>query len=472
MNKKTEKGKNTKKRKKLKRGEKLFMKEEMKKSFARIRKEKGITLVALVITIVILIILATVTINAAFGEGGIIKRAQQAKELTEQATKEEQEQLNSLVDEYANIMAEEPEVPDPEPVVNDVDPEPEPEPDPEPTIPSTVEEAKQDKTVFPEKTPIQDEKGNTIVVPEGFKLAEDSGDTVQQGIVIEDAFSEDANVRGSQYVWIPVGKFIKDDGTESNEIVLGRYTFNRSNGTPTLQQAAYTEESPTNYKQSVVIDSYYSELSTYRKGTASSGTNGQNATAYNLEAWVNSVKENGGYYIGRYEASYASGSSTSNYKAASKISTSYDTSMSYNSGTLWNNITQLDASKVAINTYKNSSNGVRSDLMNSYAWDTAIVYIQEAGHDNYANQKGTDINNSLTNTGTKQDEVCKINDMASNCFEWTTEYSSVAYSSSAYPCVGRGGNYLYSNNYSAYRGYYFATDSSYLISFRLSLYLV
>ena len=261
MNKKTEKGKNTKKRKKLKRGEKLFMKEEMKKSFARIRKEKGITLVALVITIVILIILATVTINAAFGEGGIIKRAQQAKELTEQATKEEQEQLNSLVDEYANIMAEEPEVPDPEPVVNDVDPEPEPEPDPEPTIPSTVEEAKQDKTVFPEKTPIQDEKGNTIVVPEGFKLAEDSGDTVQQGIVIEDAFSEDENVRGSQYVWIPVGKFIKDDGTESNEIVLGRYTFNRSNGTPTLQQAAYTEESPTNYKQSVVIDSYYSELS-------------------------------------------------------------------------------------------------------------------------------------------------------------------------------------------------------------------
>ena len=121
------------------------------------------------------------------------------------------------------------------------------------------------KQYFQTKTPIQDEKGNTIVVPEGFKLAEDSGDTVQQGIVIEDAFSEDANVRGSQYVWIPVGKFIKDDGTESNEIVLGRYTFNRSNGTPTLQQAAYTEESPTNYKQSVVIDSYYSELSTYRR---------------------------------------------------------------------------------------------------------------------------------------------------------------------------------------------------------------
>lgn len=70
------------------------------------QKEKGITLVALVITIIILIILATVTINVAFGEGGLIQRAQQAKNLTEQAVLEEQESLNSLMDEYANIMAE------------------------------------------------------------------------------------------------------------------------------------------------------------------------------------------------------------------------------------------------------------------------------------------------------------------------------------------------------------------------------
>ena len=360
------------------------------------------------------------------------------------------------MDEYANIMAQDSEIQ--EPIV--------------PEEPSEVEQAKNDQTVFDTKTPIQDEKGNTIVVPEGFKLAEDSGDTVQQGIVIEDAFSEDENVRGSQYVWIPVGKFIKDDGTESNEIVLGRYTFNRSNGTPTLQQAAYTDDNPTNYTQSVEIDPDYSELSTYRVGTASSGTDGLNATAYELDKWVESVKANGGYYIGRYEASYASGSSTSDYKAASKISTSYKTSMSYKSGTLWNDITQLDASKVAINTYKNSSNGVRSDLMNSYAWDTAIVYIQEAGNTNYANQKGTDINTSLTNTGTKQDEVCKINDMASNCYEWTTEYFSDTDGIRAFPCVNRGGVYSNSRPYTADRDYSTATSSSNYISFRLSLYLV
>ena len=60
----------------------------------------------------------------------------------------------------------------------------------------------------------------------------------------------------------------------------------------------------------------------------------------------------------------------------------------------------------------------------SYAWNTAIVYIQECGKANYANQDWESINSNLTNTGTGQDEVCKINDMVSNIRELTTEYSS------------------------------------------------
>ena len=159
-----------------------------------------------------------------------------------------------------------------------------------------------------------------------------------------------------------------------------------------------------------------------------------------------------------------------NCKAASKVSTAYsEDNMSYNPGTLWNFITQPAASKVAINTYEDSSS-VKSDLMNSYAWDTAIVYIQEAGNANYANQKGTDINTSLTNTGANQDEVCKINDMASNIYEWTTEHSSYTGSSGAYPCVNRGGGYYNSNNYTAFRGRANAA-SSYDFGFRLMLYV-
>ena len=84
-----------------------------KKNVTNVKKEKGITLVALVITIVILIILATITINIAFGEGGLIQRAQQAKELTEQAVKDEAEKLNEIMSEYANIMGEDLEIPNP-----------------------------------------------------------------------------------------------------------------------------------------------------------------------------------------------------------------------------------------------------------------------------------------------------------------------------------------------------------------------
>ena len=164
---------------------------------------------------------------------------------------------------------------------------------------------------------------------------------------------------------------------------------------------------------------------------------GLNATAKDLKGFVDSIKENGGYYIDRYESSYVSGSSTSDYKAASKKSIYYsEESMDYTTGRLWNWITQLDASKVSINTYSKENTTVKSDLMNSYAWDTTIVYIQEAGHANYANK--TNGSGTLKNTGETQEEVCKINDMASNLYEVTTEKSGRIINNTAYPCCNRG----------------------------------
>ena len=66
--------------------------------------EKGITLIALIITIVVLIILATVTLNFGFGEDGLMDRAQDAKELTEQTTQDETEKLQGIISEYSNII--------------------------------------------------------------------------------------------------------------------------------------------------------------------------------------------------------------------------------------------------------------------------------------------------------------------------------------------------------------------------------
>lgn len=57
------------------------------------RKNQGITLVALVITVVILLILAGITIRSLTGEDGILRQAQLAKKLTEVASEKEGVQL-------------------------------------------------------------------------------------------------------------------------------------------------------------------------------------------------------------------------------------------------------------------------------------------------------------------------------------------------------------------------------------------
>ena len=67
------------------------------------KNQKGITLVALVVTIIVLIILVGISINLALGDNGIITLAKRAKENTEFAKVEEEQQLNEL---YKELEAE------------------------------------------------------------------------------------------------------------------------------------------------------------------------------------------------------------------------------------------------------------------------------------------------------------------------------------------------------------------------------
>ena len=250
----------------------------------------------------------------------------------------------------------------------------------------------------------------------------------------------------------------------------------------------------------------------------SSGTDGKNATAKNLAEFMQSVSDYRGYYIARYEASYGSGSSVSDYKPLSKPSKGYsEDSMNYSPGTLWNFVTQSDAAQVSRNMYSGNKDiqgntvGVESDLVNSYAWDTAIVYIQEMEDTNYANATIDLIENTiLMNTGETGDVVCNVYDMAANLYEWTTEYStfgvldigniknnnsfnkfsrfvneiltipvlvSKVYAAPTpgeiHPCVTRGGSYYDINGGTAKRLYAYATDEFYdtPFSFRTVLYV-
>ena len=158
--------------------------------------EKGITLVSLAVTIIILIILATITINVAFGEGGLIDKAQQTKNLTEQAIEKEQENLNDLRKEYANVMAEDSEISD--------------EPD-EPYVDDSIAVAPQ---ISEGMTPVKYINGTGWVKttendPEWYNYAENKkqwanvvlGDSIFDTIGSEEVLNEDEPY--SMLVWIP-----------------------------------------------------------------------------------------------------------------------------------------------------------------------------------------------------------------------------------------------------------------------------
>lgn len=66
--------------------------------------QKGITLIALVVTIVVLLILAGVTINAVFSDSGIIKKAQESQNKMNEARNSDLEAINSLSNEIDNII--------------------------------------------------------------------------------------------------------------------------------------------------------------------------------------------------------------------------------------------------------------------------------------------------------------------------------------------------------------------------------
>ena len=443
--------------------------------------QTGITLIALVVTIVVLLILAGVSLNAIFSENGIIKRAQDAQNKMDEATQNDLDSINELnnwIDGKVNGTTGGgttggDETPTEKPLITD----------------SSL--TSNDRTTSESTTVIaKDKKGNQVVVPGGFKISSASGESVQQGIVIEDK-------DGNQFVWVPVSnkngdgsnKIVKDDGSEV-EITLGRYTFATSSpGTPAIKQKGSEYDQTTlaqatsgtlNTKYGVAKSTYYFyELNGSRPGKEKSDLTGTNTTAKNLKDFIEKTESNKGFYIARYEASYGSGYNSSgtdtatkfaNAKPLSKVSTANSTSsMNYNnSGTLWNFITQPQAALVSQNMYKNDKY-VESDLINSYAWDTAIVYIQAMGNSNYANQ--ADVNGTLKNTGSTGDEKCKIFDMAGNTSEWTTEYSTYTSSSSAYRCTLRGGYCDNSNSYTSTRVFSNAAYSYLGISFRLLLYV-
>ena len=312
----------------------------------------------------------------------------------------------------------------------------------------TLESVKGTETT---NTTVKDNLGNKVVVPAGFKVINPT-ENVTNGIVVEDVTHE--ATKGSQFVWIPVGDVIKDSAGNKETITLGRYVFNADESGSVNTELSKTEPGDQ-LKTSSSASNYFIE------GLKDSTTS--NTHAKDIEDFKNKVTNTThGYYIGRYEAR----------KNGTQVTVKA-------SDTVYNNITQPDAATVSRGMYSSDSN-FESDLMNSYAWDTAIVFLQK--FDNRANKASlkpysqqTSLNTgSLANQGTnnlsdasKQDVICNVYDMASNCMEWTTETCSISSS----PCAYRGGLYSNSGRYTSCRNCYGTSISSASISFRSLLYM-
>ena len=67
-------------------------------------RNKGVTLISLVVTIIVLLILAGITIGTIFNDNGIIKKAQEAANATEEAARNDQAAINGLLNEMDSII--------------------------------------------------------------------------------------------------------------------------------------------------------------------------------------------------------------------------------------------------------------------------------------------------------------------------------------------------------------------------------
>ena len=286
--------------------------------------------------------------------------------------------------------------------------------------------AKDDGTVFDKKTELEDDEGNTVTIPGGSEIADDSGTSVEDGIVIQDG-------KGNQFVWIPTGSYKTSKGTKTN--ALSRRNFTSSNA--------------TTVSGDTVINSIYRG-----EGYSSSVASGT------IGKFKSSANKYGGFYIGRYEQGQGN---VIKKNVSPYVSISRDDSM-----------TQAEA-------IDNGSGFVTSELISSYAWDTALNFICQNNtytlatttSSNYANLETDKMYNTGMDT---KDNYCNIHDLLGNVAEWTTEWSDWTQIMSS-PCVLRGGDAstsirtLSTVGYPAIRDSYIVGYKDGYLGFRTQLYI-
>ena len=431
----------------------------MKNKAKSLDKNKGITLIALVVTIVVLLILAGVTIATLTGDNGIITRTNQAKEETEKAGAKEKVQVEvaGSFDEYGkfdmdklkenlknNLGLQESDIKDnPDGSITvtvdgyevtvdsngNVTVEGEATPPVNPpdtgnvvTTPPTTEVGKD--TIF--KDPNSSDK--EAYIPKGFKVSEEPTEQkIDTGLVV---IAPD----GSEFVWVPVDKeTLCVDGVadkEVAEIASGTdyrgvlYNFSGTTSTKKTYSA-------TSYREPDIVTDYDGNTENLTRMNNILGTSFMEANDFKrymqgeYNAIIQSIQEKGGFYIGRYESSLSGStedtmSTTGNIQSKRNvIPTGADNSGTY----MWYG---LYAKQKEYATVMNSSyqTNIKSAMIYGSMYD-AIMNWALSGTDKTEVSKVTANStkrNSKQATGTLEtDKIKNIYDLGNNLREWTAE---------------------------------------------------
>ena len=445
------------------------------------KNKRGITLVSLVITIIILIILAGVTINLTIGENGLFRKAQFAKDKYLNAQSSEEEQLNELYAYLAREDLPENTKENPQPVGTPV------------KLPSSWQTVTPyyvsvpDGGVVKESTKVASVyavsvgNGNTVPVPVGFWYV---GGTLDTGVVISDkeadsykkngrdmtGHSDAINLIGNQFVFIPctATEYVKSNWASGNQ------------GNQTAASNAYW-------------------------GTTT--TKGE--TEY--------ISKYGGFYVSRYEAGLPEG--TTEFTGSLIYTSNYYNSIEgipqSKAGVLPWNFIDWNNSKIKAEKMYETKNNIASGLITGTQWDVMIKKLESKGYStsnskawgNYSTgeafnytgraaefktsdnklyafgelkENATKANNTgyLLSTGASEhNKAYNLYDVAGNLWEWTEE-SAAHYSSSIGSLITnrmtRGGSFRSDSSGSPARYRYGSYDSEttyYGAGFRVVLYM-
>ena len=446
------------------------------------KKNKGITLVALVVTIVVLLILAGISINLVLGNNGIIAKAKDAETKSAEASQNDLKGMNGLVSEMEGALAgngstgsgsgnggaggsgTDTKVP--------------------------AEATAETEPYFPD---------NTFTKKEG---------TIDTGLVIQDA-------SGNEYVWVVVPKSLYNNTNyNSNNAKKPSSSTDYANIEYCLQQYTKTYRGITSHSD------------THKADTNNVGWLTSDEYTELKNSMLKSVYENGGFYVGRYEAGigtnrnspgptnsdgkytiegmptpvskadaypYTYVTRTQAQNLASKVNSGTKTS-SLMFGVQWDLVLAFmskDTAKITstkdltqnsttIGNYYNSTfdlnrgkyaqNGKLGNTWKNFdsALGSIVVSNETTGKMKKTEQSSYSNSILITTGGTEQSKVMNIYDIAGNVFEWTLEKTS----DTRDPCADRGGFFhsAGSNGPAAYR-YSGSTDlSDSDIGFRVSLF--